>query len=519
MRFRQGFALAIVLLVSMVALGAVMTSVFFASVSSQQVVTSQRRATGALLAAESGLNTVAVRSKVEPTKYDGNFYSSIQSWLNDKGLNSYTLDNGATVQLSVLNENDTAHTVTLQSVGTMPNGSQRVVIETFELATTVTRAGLFANAALITQGNLQTNSNNSKLIGRDAAEGSWIFDGRTLADAVTGDYFQVGSELYRVVNGEPDGDGNVEAKKVDSNGDLASDSTFLPETTQGSLIPFALSSGISGGTSAPDRIDVTSADLYTAGTKLYVGDGVATVTGVQGSSLDVSWDTPPTSSLEQGTPVRTEIPSVIAGSACPSSGSAKLADKLPQGCYLADLSNLFEKTFLGSSKGSIYQLAEDNHAVYGPDSSVDWPTGSVSGVTWIDGAQTSDFNSNGKNKSSTTTRGLCGSGVVVLNTGVLDPNAGANTTGINDKINLNVSNCTFSGVLYVIGELGIEGNVDGFSGAIIVETGQGTKVQGTGTKALYDPIAIRNALANLSPPSSPSGIVGPIPSTWRFGKR
>src|SRR6056297_2571918 len=173
MRTQSGFAVAVVLLVSAVALAAAVGSALFATVASREVATSERRATSALFAAESGMNTLVVRSKT-PTYELLATDADIQAWLERVELDAYALPDGSQILLSALNE--TADSVTIRAEGVSAGGSRRVVLQEFTLATGTVDLGLFANAALVTQGSLSSNSAVSTIIGRDSTLDSWRFE-------------------------------------------------------------------------------------------------------------------------------------------------------------------------------------------------------------------------------------------------------------------------------------------------------------------------------------------------------
>jgi len=67
----------------------------------------------------------------------------------------------------------------------------------------------------------------------------------------------------------------------------------------------------------------------------------------------------------------------------------------------------------------------------------------------------------------------------------------------------------------------IQGNLDSFSGTIIIETADSTTVQGTsgdGYKATYDPLAVRRALSQLPRDPVSSQRIAALPESFRFGQ-
>ena len=88
-RQRHGFALAIVLLVATVALVAATGAATLAVVSGRTSTVQERRATDALLAAESGINTIVALSQSTGATFGNSpTYSAgdVQSWLSNNGF-------------------------------------------------------------------------------------------------------------------------------------------------------------------------------------------------------------------------------------------------------------------------------------------------------------------------------------------------------------------------------------------------------------------------------------------------
>lgn len=519
-RGRSGFAVAVVLLVSMVALVAAVSTASIAAVSARRVANIEQRSTVALFAAESGLNTIIARSEV--STFDG--YSDVASWLSGSGLEQYTLPSGATVDLSV--SPVSADVVTIRSQGTAPDQSSvRVVFQDFDVRFGEVRPSLFANAALVTKTALKTSSRFSRLVGLDADEASWTFDA-TLAQARLGDYVVLENERYRLT-------------------DITSGTYTLSPLRTGvapryeeasepvELIPFAVGRPIDAPganpppyTAAPSSLYVTNGEIFLPGEEIRVQRSGSTVDniGIVGPNgwnpdtglLDVQWPGGWLGEVAEGTPVRKVVLSAIAEDGCPADKTFT-DDKLPQGCEDrddgVDLGDLWLATFGGISKTDLRAIAMGDETVLAKYPDYDgvptahyqggaWPS-AVTGLTWIDGAQTQ-----GKNNQ------LCGSGIVVLNTGASlddDPDA---------RINLTTADCDFSGILYVVGQLKLVGNLDNFSGAIFVEGPGGiTEAEGTGDKSLYDPIAIREALDLLPRVLVFEGLFQARPSTWRLAQR
>lgn len=492
----------VVLLVSVVALTAVVASASVAALGARQTSALERRSTVALFAAESGLNSVLARSRTGPLAYDSSLHTSVGQWLTSVGLDSYTLPNGSTVELAVVAD-DGDGVVTLRSVGIAPDGSRRTILQDFVLDEALVNPSLFADAAMITKPALTTNSANSRLIGRGINESEWFFEDRLMSDARVGEYVIHDDVTYRVESMTSTEASLVAVDPVEA-GPLNL-SSGAPVT----LIPFAITADVSSPWNTPTRLPVTDGQPYRTGNTIEVGSGRAVITAVGDDFIDVNWDAMPSATLTEGTPVRRTIASAISEGGCPTANNQNqldsLAEKLPQGCFVRPLGDLFANTFNGASKSEIWEYAQDFGRC------CDWPaSGTVlSGITWIDNATTGQANS----------QRLCGEGIVVINTG-------ATPLANPGSININTDGCEFEGIIYVIGQLSLAGNLDTFSGTVIVEGpgvtsvqgGQGNPNTGQGAKALYDPIAIRRALDSLPPVTVADGLLGALPRTWRFGE-
>jgi hypothetical protein len=384
-----------------------------------------------------------------------------------------------------------------------------------------------------------------RLIGLGLVASDWTFTDRTLRDARAGDWVTVtddaGREERLIVSERDEGTGTVKLVDPDApetNGftldgtpdasDTVSDGNFVEVTLPGDVADHYSIAGDHPATVTPyvitedvtlsDRvanttISVSNADSYTPGLVVGMGDCLWTIDGdgvdgeagtltisplVNGADYpgyDCSDLSGGTSSFEAGTVLTRTVPSAVAEGGCPDP-SKKTEEKLPQGCVETPLGDLWTGTF-GQSKTDLLDDVLAGEGAYYSDG--DWPT-TVNGLTWIDGARTQ-----GKNNE------LCGEGIVILNTG-------SSLSDQPDRINLTTADCDFQGVLYVIGKLKLVGNLDNFSGAVLTEGPGDTEVQGTGDKALFDPIVVRNVLDYLPTVSESKGLVGMIANSYRFGR-
>ena len=562
-----GFALAIVLLVSMVALVAATGAATLAVTSGRTATVQERRATDAQLAAESGINTIVALSRATGAFGNATSYvaGDIDDWLtaNNGALASATFANGTAYTREAF-ETAGSDVFTIRSTGTGPGGTRQVVIQDFRVAVTARNDSIGSAGAIVTQQGFGMQG-AAMVTGRSSDPEDWIWTNAELRDGFPGEYFILedadGQEvLYRIVSRTRSGD----SMQLES---VADGSTVtLPGTTRGDLIPFAVAEDVTVPTDTTFAVSTTV--LYTPGMTIFVGDVQAIVTDVDATAntVSVQWADGATGTIDEASPIRARVPSavfddgrdwsqeeynyiVLPDADCPTSGASQLTD----GCAVADLSNIWGDTFGTLEPADMLGLARCDPAIlsqftseqlefllddfgscansyYGPNADFDpvaeWPSTILSGVTWIDGASTGNFNSRGGGKGgnsggdSTTGRAICGSGVVVLNTGVFA--AGDESTS---GLQINVSDCEFSGILYIIGDVNIQGNIDSLSGTIIIQTADTTNVRGgtkgppgTSDKAIYDPIAVRRALNQLPRDTSVELRVVALPTSFRFGQ-
>lgn len=559
-RDTSGFALAVVLLVAVVALVAATGAATLAVTSGRSATVQERRTTDALLAAESGINTLPALARAAGVFGSATSYEAgdIADWLmaNDGERASATFDNGAGYTLRVFEEAGT-DVFTVRSTGTGTGGTRQVVIQDFRVAVTSRADSIGSAGAVVTQQGFGMQG-AAMVTGRSADSADWIWLAVRLSDGFPGEYFilDVDGEdvLYRIASRTFDG-ATFELVNVADGTTLT-----LPGDTVGDLIPFAVAQDVTVPSDTTFAVSTTV--LYTPGMTIFVGDFQGTVTDVDPVSrtLSVAWDGDATGTIDEAAPIRARVPSavfddgrdwseeeynyiVLPDADCPTSGASTLTD----GCAVADLSNLWYDTFgtlepsdmLGlarcdsdvlaqfTSEQLAYLLDEFGqctNSYYGPNPDLgavaEWPSGELSGVTWVDGASTGNFQSRGGGSSGGGGRAICGSGVVVLNTGVFA--AGDEST---DGLQINVSDCDFSGVLYIIGDVNIQGNIDSLSGTVIIQTADTTNVRGgtkgppgTSDKAIYDPVAVRRALNQLPRDMSTELRVVALPATFRFGQ-
>ena len=574
----------VVLLVSVVALGAIVAAMSVAALSSRQVTEFESAATVALMAAESGHNTLLARADLPGYAYDPAEHTSIAAWLNaslagDFSFSDYDLPGGARVQLSALGD-DATGVITIRSVGIAPdNSARRVLLRDYLVAFGTDVITRYSEAALITKTGLMSKSAPSAIRGLSHRYGDWVFEG-ALSSARSGEYVVFDGEksgysfdggvTYRVHVDDDDMDSRGRPLAMDlvrvTEGDDVSpmdypDSVRCAFNSDGSvtggddlcfsdtmLVPFAVSATqeelqlVDGVFRLP--VNLSALEAFSKGDPVHFGDdepnglsAVITEVGdgyLEFDAVNGAWNG---KEILEGTPIRGRVLSAIAEGGCDVDESRDT----PEGCddEDIDLGNLFRNTFgtsktllravamTGDDDAKLDDLAWDparpdepglstaqidhwkgvNRAHYGGGR--DWPA-SVSGLTWVDSAATRGANNR-----------LCGSGIVILNTG-----ADVDETG--RDINLTTQDCEFRGVLYIVGQAKLVGNLSHFQGTVYVEGPGGiTEMQGTGRggmagkddnpKSLYNAIAVRDAFGLLPADEGVAGVFAELDRTLRLG--
>ncbi|MEZ4630366.1 MAG: pilus assembly PilX N-terminal domain-containing protein [Deinococcales bacterium] len=115
MRQEKGITLVVTLLAIVLALVSVVTMTALSSLGTQKGAVNQRLAYQALLAAESGLNTFAIRAADYPYEGDGSL-ESLNDWLSDNALDTLVLDDDVRANLSFI-EGSEDDIVSLEAAG------------------------------------------------------------------------------------------------------------------------------------------------------------------------------------------------------------------------------------------------------------------------------------------------------------------------------------------------------------------------------------------------------------------
>ncbi len=469
---QAGIALVIVVLISAIAL---MTFLFASStltIASRTAAASERNSTQALLAADSGLNTLRARTTTQA--YDS---TSFKNWI-ESNFGTLDLGDGITAQLTVIAE--TSDRITVQSVGTA-GSSQRTVVQEFPIVVGPPIEGsVTVPGALTSVGRIRSNSNAVLVSGRENREEDWSYDNVPLCNAREGEYFVRLGITYRV-DSPSNCSGDMEVVRVDNG---------IAEVMVGSTIgthrPIAITEPLTVTGSPPTSVvSVTpgARSLFGLGSPITIGgNSMGTVTAVDGDILTIEWTTAPASQPE-GAVVRRSVASGATAGTCDVRSNT-----FPNGCDSnRDMSNLFYKTFGISSPSLLRDSLPASHRISGSQVR-DGRT--LSGITWV---------TNPENNF----RGQRGSGIIIIE----------NNPG--QEITLNVNN-QFIGLIYIIGDANIQGNAE-YRGSIVVD-GQAevqTSVQGT-PLLTYDPLELMRAIDDIRFPNpNPGGIGVAISNTWR----
>ena len=477
---QQGVAIVIVLLISAITLMTFLFASATLTVASRTAAASERNSTQALLAADSGLNTLRARSTT--IDFDTS-YGTFANWI-ETHFASLDLGAGINAQLSVIAENEDR--LTVQSVGTA-GSSTRTIVQDFEvLLGPPIPASANVPGALTSVGSIRSNSASALVQGRDNTEQDWSYANVELCAATEGEYVVLSGITYRV-EGPSDCDGDMDLVRVDT-GEVESHSGTTPVTHRPIAITEPLA--VSGSSPPTSVVNVTdpAQSLFGVGSPITIGDGSeGEVVGVDGTELTIEWSVAPHYQPE-GTVVRRAVSSGVTAEDCDIQKN-HYETTFPHGCEAEqDLSNLFYKTFGIASPSLLKDSLPDSNKI----SNQQVRDGRVlSGITWVDDPE-NNF------------RGQQGSGILIIE----------NNPG--QEITLNVQN-KFTGLIYVIGNADIQGNAD-YQGAIIVDgvATVNTQVQGT-TDIEYDPLSLVRALADITFPNpNPGGLGLAIDDTWRI---
>lgn len=490
MQRQHGFAITVVLLVTVVSLLAFLFASATLTIASRSSAAQERASTQSLLAADSGLKTLVARASVVEFSAEGE--SPIRSWIENQ-LGTLDLGDGVSATLRVLEvhngESGIPVAVTVESTG-VTETSTRVLVQTFRvLRGPPTPASVAVPGALTSVGTIKNASNAMRIYGASADEEDWIMQNVPLCAAHPGDYAVVDGVLYRVEGlGEEAEDpvpcdGSAIPVTVVSTG---GETTISANPTASSIRTIATAAPlvVSGTTSVVEVTD-SARVLFGVGMPIHIGGNIGVVTAVDGNELTIEWD-------EGSNPVGQPEGSVISRDVTSgtTAGDCDIREAaFPDGCDAdQNLDDLFFKTFGVTSPQLLKDSLDPSQRL--TDSQLrDGRT--LSDITWL-------------SEPENNVRGQTGTGILIIE----------NKPG--QTITLNVDN-NFTGLIYVIGDANIQGNSEHI-GAIVVDGAAtiDTNVQGAGDKVDYSPIELARALANISFPNPEAGGIGvALADTWR----
>lgn len=484
MHHRQaGFAVTVVILVSVVALLAFLFSSAILTVSSRSAASQERNSTQALLAADSGLQTLRARASTSP--YDASF-GSFEYWI-ESNFGTLDLGDGIAATLDVVAED--ADAITVQSTGTAGSAT-RTVVQVFEIVIgPPVPASATVPGALTSVGQIKTNSNALLVEGRDNTVSDWSYSSVQLCNALEGEYVVLAGVTYRVEGPSSCGTTMTLIEPI-------SGLPLSPAPSGSTLVthrPVAIAEPltIDGGTPPTSEVEVTAGaqSLFGVGAPITIGgSGLGTVVAVEGTTLTIEWDVDVPLPQPEGAVLSRDISSGVTAAGTCNVGN-KGASTFPDGCIGdVDLSNLFYKTFGIASPNTLKDYLQDQGKVI-TGSQVD--DGPLTGITWV-------------TNPDNNFRDQAGNGILIIE----------NNPG--QTIRLNVSNA-FTGLIYVIGNADLAGNAN-YEGAIIVDGVANVTTDVQGTMGLnYDPLELVRALAGLEFPNpNPGGIGAAVANTWRI---
>lgn len=481
---RRGFAITIVLLVTVVAILAFLFSTATLTVASRSSAAQERNAAQALLAADSGLRTLNARAATTP--YTAS-YENFTAWI-EGNFTTLDLGDGIEATLDVLDE--TEDEVMVQSTG-VAGTARRVLVQSFRIVSGPPLPALVnVPGALTSVGSVDSNSASALVAGRENTDAEWTYLNVDLCAAATGEYVETSSGVvYQVIDEEPLCGEPVAVRSTSGT------ETTLPGDTDITLRPTAIAEDLTvvDGISTV-RVTPGTRSLFGFGTPISIGTGSGIVTAVDEDAdgnpiLTIDWNLPgmEPAVANEGAVVRREVVSAVTNGTCDLGNKGD--ETFPDGCQPGqDLSELFLKTF-GITQDQMFSSLEPAQILQGSDITA---SRELSGITWVQ-------------DPDTNFRDQTGSGILIV-----EANAGQQMT-------LNVSN-SFVGLVYVIGDAKIAGNGDFSRNAIVVD-GVATldvDVQGT-TNIAYDPLAILRAVAGITFPNPEAGALGAaVENTWRI---
>lgn len=509
-RRTQGFAIVVVLLISLVILMSIVTTASVTTLTTRVTTADERVAYQALLTAESGINSLEARIRSLPTasRYRGPFNDStpqlktqslaaLNAWLNAQGLATLELAeaNQATLSITDLQTSPTER-ITVRSTGKLGDRGVKLVLVDF---VRFREARLPPVSAALTSWPDIKVSGNAMITGQAGTGASGRID--NVATATSGfvigagtpspysfvlqvdnaalirvrGYLVIGGHTYRVVSREGSA---LQLATLER----ATAERIITAGTPVHLIPYATAVEVRSLNATTFKVSDTLGFLVNDA--ISVGTRQARVTGIdhQRETISVSWvGAPPSDSnpIAEGTPITRAISGATSHGAIAVQGNAAVDNPRP---HNSAISNPFA---LDPTRTLFYQIFkltyQDFTALYPTVPSGSF-NGVVSGVRHIRGTLNLTGNSS-----------ICGRGVLVVN-GDLTIN-GSCQEG-------------FHGLIYVRGQYRQQGNST-INGAVVAEgrselghPSEETALAGTGqgeAKLAYDPRALLEASLLIAP--------------------
>lgn len=508
----RGFAIVIVLLVSSVILISVVVTASLTALGSRVSAADERTSYQALLAAESGIDTLAARAEIE--EYRGTLNEAVlNNWLSASvsGVGVVSFDNGNNARVTVenitpspYNPNINTYTVTFRSESSVAGDRGRKVVAQQYRLTQPPRPNVSVPAALTSWPNV-TVGGRVQVTGVDGSMDDGLVEDVTRVDGGSnvfapgsrfdlsvdnafelppGEYIQINGDSYRV-----DAITDETTVVLTAVPPLSATRT-ISDDAEIDIIQYATTAS---STDTPaGTVRVTNSGVFSVDDKIYVNSVEATVNSVDRNtnSLSVSWAGGATPSFAEGAVITKDyFGAASKGSIGRNGNNASISTKDDNSSSVAqpNTGELFKRTF-----GVAY---EDFSAAYPSVSSASPP---FSGVTHLSPSN-GNLNLGGN---------MCGSGILVV-----DGDFTFNGT----------CSAGFSGVIYVRGSYNQQGNSE-IIGAVVAEgptqvnndpsqlsPSDTTQLAGAGTPKLeFDPDVLYRQSRLLSPWQFET-----IAGTWR----
>ncbi|UBV42067.1 pilus assembly PilX N-terminal domain-containing protein [Deinococcus taeanensis] len=323
---QEGMALVVTLLFTGIVLMIVASTSATLVTGSRSGGVDERRSYQALLAAESGLNTLTVRlnQRLTTMPYTGNTQADLQAWLS--GVNSSS--EATAIPASLTFTSLSANHFTVEARGGM-NGATKVALQDFQLTPAFLPPGLRARAALTSLPAINANG-SAEITGRSGSgvittlsAAASIPVGATTASVTAADttglllkdYVVLGGQTFRI-----DGISGSQLQLSSVPGPVGKALSLAA----GSTVTVLLNAAAQTAASVTDPMTqrVSNAADFTVGEKVTVGGYAATVQAVTASAgsttpneLRLDWLAGQPPAITEGTPVLRDLTAMRSGGA------------------------------------------------------------------------------------------------------------------------------------------------------------------------------------------------------------